>query len=82
MVLRLAGLSLLALPFSGFDVISLSIFAVFYGLDWVATVPPTVALTTQVFGKRDAPVMVSWIVVRASIGRCCRSNRGPARFAP
>ena len=64
----LRGLSLLALPFSGFDVISLSIFAVFYGLDWVATVPPTVALTTQVFGKRDAPVMVSWIVAAHQLG--------------
>ena len=56
------------LPFSGFDLVSLSIFAVFYGLDWVATVPPTVALTTQVFGKRDAPVMVSWIVAAHQLG--------------
>jgi predicted MFS family arabinose efflux permease len=64
----LRGLSLLALPFSGFDLISLSIFAAFYGLDWVATVPPTVALTTQVFGARDAPVMVSWIVAAHQLG--------------
>jgi predicted MFS family arabinose efflux permease len=64
----LRGLSLLALPFSGFDLVSLSIFAAFYGLDWVATVPPTVALTTHVFGKRDAPVMVSWIVAAHQLG--------------
>jgi len=64
----LRGLSLLALPFSGFDVVSLSIFAAFYGLDWVATVPPTVALTTQVFGKRDAPVIVSWIFAAHQLG--------------
>ncbi len=64
----LRGLSLLLLPFSGFDLISLTIFAAFYGLDWVATVPPTVALTTQVFGKRDAPVMVSWIVAAHQLG--------------
>ncbi|HSU06690.1 MAG TPA: MFS transporter [Acetobacteraceae bacterium] len=64
----LRGLSLLALPFSGFDLVSLLIFAVFYGLDWVATVPPTVALTTSVFGKRDAPVMVSWIVAAHQLG--------------
>ncbi len=64
----LRGLSLLALPFSGFDLVSLSIFAAFYGLDWVATVPPTVALTTQIFGKRDAPVMVSWIVAAHQLG--------------
>jgi MFS family permease len=64
----LRGLSLLALPFSGFDLVSLSIFAAFYGLDWVATVPPTVALTTQVFGKRDAPVIVSWIFAAHQVG--------------
>jgi MFS family permease len=64
----LRGLSLMVLPFSNFDVISLSLFAAFYGLDWVATVPPTVALTTEVFGKRDAPVIVSWIFCGHQIG--------------
>ena len=38
------GLSLLYLPFSEFNIYALSIFAVFYGLDWIATVPPTVRL--------------------------------------
>ena len=51
-----------------FAVGSLTIFAVFYGLDWVATVPPTVTLTNEVFGKRDAPVIVSWIVAGHQIG--------------
>jgi MFS family permease len=64
----LRGLSLVVLPFSNFDVVSLSLFAAFYGLDWVATVPPTVALTTEVFGKRDAPVIVSWIFCGHQIG--------------
>ncbi len=64
----LRGLSLIALPFTDFDVVSLSIFAVFYGLDWVATVPPTVALTNQVFGRADAPVIVSWITAGHQIG--------------
>ena len=64
----LRGLSLMALPFTNFDMISLSVFAVFYGLDWVATVPPTVALTNEVFGRRDAPVIVSWIVCGHQIG--------------
>ena len=64
----LRGLSLVALPFTHFDVISLSIFAAFYGLDWVATVPPTVTLTNQVFGRKDAPVIVSWIVAGHQIG--------------
>ena len=64
----LRGLSLMVLPFTSFNLVSLSIFAVFYGLDWVATVPPTVALTNEVFGKRDAPVIVSWIVCGHQIG--------------
>jgi predicted MFS family arabinose efflux permease len=64
----LRGLSLLALPFTQFDVVSLGIFAAFYGLDWVATIPPTVTLTNEVFGKRDAPVMISWIVAGHQLG--------------
>jgi MFS family permease len=64
----LRGLSLVVLPFTNFDVVSLAVFSVFYGLDWVATVPPTVALTNQVFGKKDAPVIVSWIVAGHQIG--------------
>ncbi|MDE2517236.1 MAG: MFS transporter [Rhodospirillales bacterium] len=64
----LRGLSLVVLPFTAFDPLSLSIFAVFYGLDWVATVPPTVLLTTTVFGRKEAPVVVSWIVAGHQIG--------------
>jgi predicted MFS family arabinose efflux permease len=64
----LRGLSLLALPFTQFDALSLSVFAVFYGLDWVATVPPTVTLTNEVFGRKDGPVIVSWIFCAHQIG--------------
>ena len=64
----LRGLSLLLLPFSQFNVFDLSIFAVFYGLDWVATVPPTVMLANAVFGRKDGPVIVSWIFCAHQIG--------------
>ena len=64
----LRGLSLAVLPFTDFDPFSLSVFAVFYGLDWVATVPPTVALTNEVFGRQDAPVMVAWIFAAHQVG--------------
>ena len=47
----LRGLSLLYLPGSSFTVYGLSLFAVFYGLDWIATVPPTVRLAAQCFGR-------------------------------
>ena len=43
----LRGLSLLYLPFTDFTFYGLSLFAVFYGLDWIATVPPTVKLTAN-----------------------------------
>ena len=64
----LRGLSLVMVPFSGFDPLSLSAFAVFYGLDWVATGPATFALTNEVFGRRDAPVIVSWIFAAHQVG--------------
>jgi hypothetical protein len=64
----LRGLSLVLIPFSPFDGTSLSIFAVFYGLDWVATGPATFSLTNEVFGRRDAPVIVSWIFLAHQIG--------------
>ena len=64
----LRGLSLVIMPFTGFDSVSLSVFAVFYGLDWVATGPATFALTNEVFGRRDAPVIVSWIFAAHQVG--------------
>jgi len=64
----LRGLSLVAIPYTTFDPISLSIFAVFYGLDWVATGPATFALTNQVFGRRDAPVILSWVFAAHQVG--------------
>ncbi|HUK60884.1 MAG TPA: MFS transporter, partial [Stellaceae bacterium] len=59
----LRGLSLLYLPYSHFDFSTLSVFALFYGLDWIATVPPIMRLITNRFGKVDAPVVFGWIFV-------------------
>jgi predicted MFS family arabinose efflux permease len=64
----LRGLSLIALPFTGFDVVSLSVFAVFYGLDWIATVPPTLRLANENFGERDAPIIFGWVLVGHQTG--------------
>ncbi len=64
----LRGISLIALPFLNFGVTSLTIFAVFYGLDWIATVPPTVRLANHEFGERDAPIVFGWIVVGHQAG--------------
>jgi MFS family permease len=62
------GLSLIYLPFSDFSFYGLSIFAIFYGLDWIATVPPTLRLTTEAVGEREAPVVFGWIVAGHQIG--------------
>ena len=58
----LRGLSLFYLPFAlaGHDT-GLWVFAVWYGLDWIATVPPTLRLATDAFGPERAPVMFGWI---------------------
>ena len=65
----LRGLSLLFLPFS-FDLsfYGLSLFAVFYGLDWIATVPPTVKLATNAFGRENVGVMFGWIGASHQLG--------------
>jgi MFS family permease len=64
----LRGLSLIVVPFSEFDFVSLTIFSIFYGLDWVATGPATFALTNEVFGRRDTPVILSWIFAGHQVG--------------
>ncbi|MFL6678263.1 MAG: MFS transporter, partial [Burkholderiaceae bacterium] len=64
----LRGLSLLWLPHSTFTIAGLSLFAVFYGLDWVATVPPTVRLTSSVFDKQRAPMIFGWIFAGHQLG--------------
>ena len=57
----LRGLSLLYLPTSSFSIAGLSLFAVFYGLDWVATVPPTARLTAEALGRERAGTAFGWI---------------------
>ncbi|WP_018150543.1 MFS transporter [Leeia oryzae] len=65
----LRGLALIYLPMAfGLSYFGLPVFALFYGLDWVATVPPTVRLTNDVFGKKDAPIIFGWIVSGHQLG--------------
>ena len=64
----LRGLSLIYLPFTDFGIYELSLFAVFYGLDWVATVPPTVKLTAERFGPERAGLVFGWIFAGHQLG--------------
>lgn len=65
----LRGLSLLGLPYAlGGPEWGLSAFAIFYGLDWIATVPPTVRLTADAFGRANVGVMFGWIFASHQVG--------------
>jgi sugar phosphate permease len=65
----LRGLSLLYLPFA-FDLsfYGLSLFSIFYGLDWIASAAPTVRLLSQTVGVERTGIMVAWITVIHQIG--------------
>ena len=79
----LRGLSLLYLPFA-FDmsVYGLPVFSVVYGLDWIASAPPTVRLLTGVVGVERIGIMVAWITVIHQIGSASAAYlAGVLRFA-
>jgi MFS family permease len=65
----LRGLSLFFLPFAlGGSEAGLWVFAVWYGLDWIATVPPTLRLATDAFGPERAPIIFGWIGAGHQVG--------------
>lgn len=64
----LRGLSLIYLTFTDFSVYELALFAVFYGLDWVATVPPTVKIAAERFGPEKAGIVFGWVFTGHQVG--------------
>jgi predicted MFS family arabinose efflux permease len=72
------GLSLIYLPMSGFSGTALTIFAVLYGLDWIATVPPTLRLSNEAFGDRSGPIVFGWIVAGHQVGAATAAFFGGA----
>ncbi len=64
----LRGLSLLILPFSFDTFYGLALFAMFYGLDWIATIPPTIKLIGQTFGREKTGVMYGWVTCVHQLG--------------
>src|SRR5271165_4070068 len=72
----LRGLSLIALPFTGFSVLGLSAFAVWYGLDWFATIPPTVRMTAERFGADKANLTFGWIFTGHMLGAAAAALGG------
>jgi len=65
----LRGCSLLVLPslFARTAHPSMLVFVIFYGLDWVATVPPTVALCRENFAM-SAPIVFGWVFAAHQVG--------------
>ena len=65
----LRGVSLLMLPqlFAPHVEPSMWLFILFYGLDWIATVPPTVALCREFFGP-SGPVVFGWVFASHQLG--------------
>src|SRR5256885_1802885 len=65
----LRGLSLLFLPYAfGTAYFGLILFIVFYGLDWVATVPPTIQLARKLFGQQNFTIVYGWIFAAHQLG--------------
>lgn len=63
------GVGLAALPFLLGATVQppMIVFIVVYGLDWVATVPPTVALCRELFGA-DGPIVFGWVFASHQVG--------------
>ena len=61
------GVSLLFLPaiHNSTDIV---LFSVLFGLDYIATVPPTVALTADVFGRHNVGIVYGWIYAAHMLG--------------
>jgi sugar phosphate permease len=64
----LRALSLVYLPFSFVDFYTMSLFAMFYGLDWFATTAPTVRLLTDAVGREKAGLAYGWVFAAHQMG--------------
>lgn len=74
----LRGLSLLFLPQAlGSSYLNLAIFIIFYGLDWIATVPPTVRLSSEVFGQQSG-IVFGWVFAVHQLGAAAAAFGGGA----
>lgn len=77
LVYALRGCSLLILPFVR-DYFGLVVFAVIYGLDWFATVPPSMAITADTFGKQNVGKVYGWIFMSHQVGAAIMASAAGA----
>ncbi len=77
LVYALRGVSLLILPFVK-DFSGLVVFAIVYGLDWFATVPPSMAITADTFGRQNVGKVYGWIFMSHQIGAAIMASTAGA----
>jgi MFS family permease len=77
LVYALRGVSLLILPFVH-NFSGLTVFAVVYGLDWFATVPPSMAITADTFGRHNVGKVYGWIFMSHQIGAALMASAAGA----
>ena len=77
LVYALRGVSLLILPFVK-SFTGLVIFAIIYGLDWFATVPPSMAITADTFGRQNVGKVYGWIFMSHQIGAAIMASTAGA----
>lgn len=72
------GASLVLLPFALMEgnLTWILVFTVFYGLDWVATVPPTINLSRQIFGVHKSAIIYGWIFASHQVGAATAAYGG------
>ncbi len=72
------GASLVLLPFALMEgnLTWILVFSVFYGLDWVATVPPTINLSRQIFGVHKSAIIYGWIFASHQVGAATAAYGG------
>lgn len=74
----LRGVSLVFLPYALIEgsITMLVIFTVFYGLDWIATVPPTISISRQIFGINKSGIVYGWIYAFHQAGAAAAAYGG------
>lgn len=74
----LRGASLVLLPYALVQgsLPLLIMFTVFYGLDWIATVPPTVSMSRQIFGTQKSGIIYGWIFASHQAGAAVAAYGG------
>ena len=78
--LRGASLVLLPIALKEGTITLLIIFSVFYGLDWIATVPPTISISRQVFGVEKSGIVYGWIFASHQAGAAVAAYGGGLIF--